>query len=559
MSLSLRSIWPRMGLNLKILLTLSAILLSFAVTLGIAFNMIQRRDLKSSLLQQGELMTTMLSGSLQQALYFRGQDAIEQAAQMVLSLKVYENHKAVAVYDPKDAILLRQCRNGMDSHPEMDGPMTSALSSFHQNPERGRVWENEAMIIFTVPVAVLSKLDGMESLFFDSDKKGEINTVVGYAQLLIVKDQFNQEVNTTVLKTMGLTLFFLLISLVATYFLTRDTLAPLRQLIETIRSRDVGQTAVDADEVGILDDTFSKLVDELNQSFSSIQRLKDGMEEMVRERTQELNHALSDLKKTHLQLAQSEKMVAIGRLVAGVAHEINNNTNFISGAVPLLRKNLGDLEALILRGPEGEQPDTERCEATFKTLARLMGNINEGTTRTSKIVGDLQNFARPIDDLPRPVDINDCLRTTVALAYLEYKHRIEVTLDLSEKLPLVEGVSGQLNQVFMNLLLNAIQAIPRQGTIMISTSQVADHVRIVFHDSGQGIPAKLINQIFEPFFTTKEIGKGTGLGLAISYGIIKKHQGEILVRSKEGAGTEFEISLPLKRQHEPPITTRDQP
>jgi len=107
----------------------------------------------------------------------------------------------------------------------------------------------------------------------------------------------------------------------------------------------------------------------------------------------------------------------------------------------------------------------------------------------------------------------------------------------------------------MNLLLNAVQAIPRQGTIMISTSLVADHVRILVHDTGPGIPTEEINLIFEPFFTTKEIGKGTGLGLSISYGIINKHQGTIQVRSKPGDGAEFEITLPLKRQQEPEIVT----
>jgi len=192
-------------------------------------------------------------------------------------------------------------------------------------------------------------------------------------------------------------------------------------------------------------------------------------------------------------------------------------------------------------------------------LTLLMGNIREGARRTTKIVGDLTSFARPGDDLPRPVDINDCLRSTVSLAYPEYKHRIELKMDLSEDLPLVEGVQGQLNQVFMNLLLNAIQVTPRQGVITISTSLVADHIRILFHDTGTGIPVEVISHIFEPFYTTKEIGKGTGLGLSISYGIIKKHQGEILVRSTPGTGSEFEVSLPRKRQQESSTITGNRP
>ena len=550
MSLSLRPILPRMGLNLKILLTLSIILLGFAVTSGLAFNMIQRRELKSYLLQQGELMVIMLSSSLQPALYFKDHDGINQAVKTLISLKVHQDHKAVTVYDTNDEILLRQLPHKPDNHPEFPNmvvPMATALSSFHHNPDHGNVWENDEMIIFTAPISVVANLRSNEALFFDTEEKGQVRTVLGYAQLAILKCQFEKDVNKTVLQTTILTIIFLLISLAAAYMLTRETMTPLKRLIDTIRARG-GQTVVEPDEVGLLGDTFSKLIDDLEKSFSTIQGLKAGLEETVEERTQELRCALHELQESHMQLAQSEKMVAIGRLVAGVAHEINNTTNFISGALPPLRKRLSELKGL-LHGPEGEErPDGERCEAIFRNLTMLLDNVSEGARRTNKIVGDLKNFSRPVDELPGPVDINQCLRTTCSLAYPEYKHRIELNLELDEELPTVEGVQGQLNQVFMNLLLNAVQAIPGQGTILIRTWLAGDQVHILFHDNGPGIPAGVISQIFEPFFTTKEMGKGTGLGLSISYGIIRKHQGTILVRSEPGKGAEFEITLPLRRQ-----------
>lgn len=559
MSLSSRPILPKMGFNFKILLVMSMSLIGFAVTSGLVFNMIQRNELKSFLLQQGEMMVTMLSDSLQQALYFEDKAAIDKAVKTIISFKVHENLKAVTVYDSNGAILTRQLPNKTDSHlklPSIVDPMATALSSFHNNPEQGKIWENNELIIFTVPVSVMSTPESKESLFFTTEKTDPTYNVIGYAQLVIVKFQFTKEVNKTVLQTAVLTIIFLLISWIAAYFLTRDTLEPLKRLIKTIRAQSGRQTEVIPDEIELLGDTFSQLVEELERSFSTIQSLKDGLEETVTERTQELSQALADLKSTHLQLVHSEKMVAIGRLVAGVAHEINNTTNFISGSLPLLRIKLSELEGL-LSGPEGKQPDVERCAAIFKTLTMLMGNINEGTRRTTKIVGNLSSFARPVDDLPRPVDINKCLRTTTSLAYPEYKHRIELKMDLAAELPLVEGVQDQFNQVFMNLLLNALQATPLQGTITISTSLMVDHIRIVFHDTGFGIPAEVINHIFEPFFTTKEIGKGTGLGLSISYGIIRKHQGTIVVQSTPGQGTEFEITLPLKLKQEQSLTTGD--
>ncbi len=559
MSLSQRPILPRMGLNLKILLTLFVILLGFAVASGMAFNVIQRHELKDHLDQQGELMATMLSGSLQSGLYFEDLTAIDQAVKTLVSLKLHEDLKAITVYDLNEGVLLRHLLPKTESRPgfpSLVGPMATALTSFHQNSDQGKIWEEDDLIIFTAPVSVVARQQSNEALFFDTEDKEQDRTVIGYVQLVMGKSQFDHAVKKTVLRTTLLTIIFLLISLAATYMLTRETMTPLKRLIDTIRARG-GQTGVEPDEVGLLGDTFSQLVDDLEQAFTTIQDLKDGLEETVTERTRELSCALSELQESHMQLAQSEKMVAIGRLVAGVAHEINNTTNFISGALPPLRKRLSEMEGL-LHGPAEERPDLERCTAIFKNLTMLLDNVSEGARRTNKIVGDLKNFSRPVDEEPGPVDINDCLRTTSSLAYPEYKHRIELKLELAEDLPLVEGVHGQLNQVFMNLLLNAVQAQAGEGSILVRSWLAANQVHILFHDKGPGIPAGVIDQIFEPFFTTKEMGKGTGLGLSISYGIIKKHQGTILVRSKPGQGAEFEIILPLRRQKTIAIITEEQ-
>jgi signal transduction histidine kinase len=556
MNLSLRPFLPRMGLKLKILLTLSLILLGFAVTSGIAFHLIQRQELKNHLRQQGEIMATMLSGALHSALFFEDRAGMEEAVQTFLSLKVHEDLEAVMVYDANDGILLRQILTLTHSHPPAAAPMAAALKFFHLNPDQGKIWENDDLLIFTAPVSVAAGRKDRESLFFDTgDDQGQPRTVIGHAQLAICKGQFNKAVTRTALQTSSLTLLFWLISLAATYMLTRETMAPLKRLIETIRARS-GQTEAEPDEVGLLGDTFSHLMNDLEKAFVTIQTLKDGLEETVAERTGELSRALDELRETNMQLAQAEKMAAIGRLVAGVAHEINNTTNFVSGALPPLRKRLNELESL-LRGPEGEPPDRDQCEAVFQRLRLLLENISEGARRTNKIVGDLKNFSRPEDELPGPVDINQCLRTTCSLVYPEYKHRIRLNLELAEDLPVVEGVSGQLNQVFMNLLLNAVQAQPETGTILIRTWAADDQAHILFHDNGPGIPPAIIDKIFEPFFTTKGIGKGTGLGLSISYGIIRKHQGKILVRSEPGHGAELEIILPLRRQPLSPITIKE--
>lgn len=558
MSLSLRPVLPRMGLNLKILVTLSLILLGFAITCGIASHIIQRQELKNHLHQQGEIMITMLSGALQSGLFFEDRDGIDQAVKTLLSLQVHQDLEAVVVYNTNDEMLLRQILNRKNGHPNPPSlvvPMAAALRSFHLNPKQGKIWDNDELIIFTAPVSVAASQKDGESLFFDTDNEGQPRTVIGHAQLVIGKGQFDQAVKKTAFQTSMLTILFLGISLAATYMLTQETMTPLKRLIETIRARS-GQTAAAPDEVGLLGSTFAQLMNDLEMAFVTIQNMKDGLEETVTERTRELSQALTQLRETHMQLAQSEKMVAIGRLVAGIAHEINNTTNFVSGALPPLRKRLSELEAL-LQEPQGEAPDREQCKAIFKKLHLLLENINEGARRTIKIVGDLKNFSRPADEQPGPVDINQCLRTTCSLAYPEYKHRIQLHLELAEDLPMVEGVCGQLNQVFMNLLLNAVQAQSEQGTILIRTWAADDQAHILFHDNGHGIPPEIIDKIFEPFFTTKGVGKGTGLGLSISYGIIHKHQGRIVVRSEPGHGAEFEIILPLKQQSISPIITEE--
>ncbi|MDD3815052.1 MAG: ATP-binding protein [Desulfocapsaceae bacterium] len=547
----LRPIVPRFGLNLKILLTLAVILIGFAVASGTVFNMIQQRELKNHLDHAGEVMVTMLSGSLQSALYFDDHANIDKAVKTFLSLKLNQDLKVVTVYDAKDEVVLRMIVNSGDGLPATRGvisPMATALTAFHSDPDQGKVWEDDELIIFTAPVLVVAEQQSRESLFFDTDKEGSARSVIGYAQLVLSKNEFDKAIGKTVFQTTVLILFFLFISLIATYMLTQEAMTPLKQLIDTIRARS-GQSERESDEVGLLDDTFSQLVADLEQAFSTIQDLKYGLEETVTERTRELSYALSELQESHMQLAQAEKMVAIGRLVAGVAHEINNTTNFVSGALPPLRKRITEMEGMAHEFDQ-EGVGRERCEALFTSVNTLLDNISEGARRTNKIVGDLKSFSRPVDEEPGPVDINQCLRTTCSLAYPEYKHRIELTLDLAEDLPSVEGAQGQLNQVFMNLLLNAVQAQPDEGTILIRSWLATDQIHILFRDSGPGIPAEAINRIFEPFFTTKKVGKGTGLGLSISYGIIKKHQGEILVRSEPAEGTEFEIILPLRRQKE---------
>lgn len=271
--------------------------------------------------------------------------------------------------------------------------------------------------------------------------------------------------------------------------------------------------------------------------------------------------SLLRLKSLHADLVQSEKMASLGRLVAGVAHEVNNPINFIYSNIQPLQEHIGDLKTLIqLYGeketglcPEDRTAVEERKEAidleyVFEDLDKILQAFKDGATRVRDIVGSLRTFSRLDAGGPGEVDLHEGIENTLTLLENRYKERITVHKEYGE-IPKVVGYAGQLNQVFMNLLANAGDAIEpgKEGNVWIGTQMDGtDHVLISIRDDGKGIPKEHLDRIFDPFFTTKRVGEGTGLGLSISYGIVEKHRGRIWVESEEGKGTTFFVRLTVE-------------
>jgi signal transduction histidine kinase len=296
------------------------------------------------------------------------------------------------------------------------------------------------------------------------------------------------------------------------------------------------------------------------------------LEFRVQERTQELTKALEHLKRTQAQLVQSEKMSGLGQLVAGIAHEINNPISFISGNLIHFLEYAEGLLTLVEMYEQAfpELPITiqdfrESLDLEFvrEDLPRLMSSIRGGSDRIREIVVNLRNFSRMDESERKEVDIHEGIDSTlVMLQHRLDENQIELIKEYGE-LPPVECYPGQLNQVFINILTNAIDALSdRQqlspgeaisnngktlpGKISIKTELQGEGVAIRITDNGIGIPSELQTQIFNPFFTTKEVGQGTGLGLAISYEIIvKKHHGRIRCQSHPNHDTEFTIEIPF--------------
>jgi two-component system NtrC family sensor kinase len=275
-----------------------------------------------------------------------------------------------------------------------------------------------------------------------------------------------------------------------------------------------------------------------------------------------LDEAYSQLKVTQSQMLQREKMASIGQLAAGVAHEINNPMGFISSNLSSLGKYVKKMstyidssEALVkteapqLFGLLESDRKKGKIDYLIEDAEDLIDESLEGAERVRKIVLNLKRFSHVDTADVQLADINKCLEETINIAWNEIKYKAKLEKHFGE-LPQIPCRPQELNQVFMNILVNAVQAIGQEGLIGVATRVVDGMLRVDIRDNGCGIPENFRNRIFEPFFTTKEVGKGTGLGMSISFDIIKKHGGEILIESEPGVGTCFTILLPLVNHFE---------
>lgn len=311
----------------------------------------------------------------------------------------------------------------------------------------------------------------------------------------------------------------------------------------------------------------------LNASLENQKLIKEQnivLERKVKERTEELesandtlNYTLNNLKSTQSQLVDAEKMAALGQLTAGIAHEINNPINFVTSNVKPLQLDIDDLKDIISRYENIDlekdiKPQITEIEDYKKQIDlgfinneinTLLSGISEGAKRTAEIIRSLRNFSRVDETDMKAVDLNEGLLSTLVLVRNTLPDNLTVVKELGN-LPKVECMPGKINQVFMNLISNAIQAIKSKEVpaeeefLTIKSWYENQQVHISIKDSGSGMSEEVKKRIFEPFFTTKDIGEGTGLGLSIVFSVIEKHNGNIDVISRLGEGTEFIITLP---------------
>lgn len=401
-----------------------------------------------------------------------------------------------------------------------------------------------------------------EHIHFDRATQMPVHFILLSSQAPLIQGQRNLWLFIS-----GVTLLVTLITAAVGYYLANAVSEPIRKLSQVSRrvieerNFEVQSSIATADEIGILSNDLNQLIRWVHTYTHELEASKQTLEHRVEERTQALSVALAELQDMQSQLIQTEKMSSLGQMVAGIAHEINNPISFIHGNLkPLLAYVQDIVELLDTYNAEYPNPSDlivnkrEEIDIDFvvEDLDKLCGSIKMGTERVREIVISLRNYSRLDEAAIKEVNLCDGLDSTLLILGHRLKEGVEV-IKHYEPLPEIACSPAQLNQVFTNIIGNAIDAMieadvkPKQ-LVLTTCVPDAEHVQVSIKDNGVGMPPDVKAKIFDPFFTTKTVGKGTGLGLGICFKIIEQHQGTLEVISEVGQGTEFVITLPKSTQ-----------
>lgn len=558
----------------KISITLIAVVLALALLFDLLLIRLQEKAYERENIKQGLALVRLLAQSVRLAVFTENEQDFIMPVNAILG---HEDVVEADIFNNDGAMLFRREKQENSLSRLVDNPQYLAAILTNVQTAGEMHWQTENSFIFWWPIYSNAATGNDEALFFEMDDEPPARELIGYAALVISKQSFSEGVRQILVNTGAIVVIFLSLGIAMSLVVVRRMTRPLSTILKKVKENTGGAGV--GDDLSLLSETYGGMLQELERSFETIKELKDGLEVKVAERTKELSdrqlqlesanlklsQTLVKLQEAQQQLIQSEKMAAMGQMVAGVAHEINNSVNFISGALPSVKRLLGDLKELLASYEELEQvrdaDDRDRnitairslkknldFAGLFATFEQLLANIEEGTTRTTRIIKDLKIFTRQGAEKFQPADIHSIIDSTIPFIDGKLLKGIEIRKEF-DKLEPVTCLAGRISQVFLNIMQNAAQAMSGKGTLTIRTWQEDGQAHVRFTDTGCGIEQDIIHRIFDPFFTTKEVGRGSGLGLGISYDIIKQHSGRINVESKIGQGTVFEVILPLS----PPI------
>jgi two-component system NtrC family sensor kinase len=438
---------------------------------------------------------------------------------------------------------------------------------------------------FQLDSDVMSAIDGIYDTAADI-KVGE--TLYGRVEIGLDVDSINQSVNRV--RTWTLTLAAIELALIAlcSFLLGSYLMSQLKQLragarhlgaaVKDKNYQDISVKVRGKDELSELAEAFNQLVELLKEENTHRERVEGELKELnsllevkVKQRTSLLNQknfqleeANKDLKEAQVQLLQAEKMASVGQLAAGVAHEINNPIGFVNSNMHTLSEYVAtyqmifqQLNDVLLKDTDTHQDEAikqlrniiqqQDMEFINSDISELITDSKDGLIRVAEIVKGLKLFSRVDSDEMQSYNLNDCVRTTLAMVNNQLKYICSVETHLGS-IPHIMMNMGKISQVVTNLLINAGQAIEStgvQGTITITTRELDGYIELSVQDTGCGIESSHLDKLFNPFFTTKPEGQGTGLGLSISFGIAQEHGGTLHASSKDGEGSCFTLCLPI--------------
>lgn len=391
------------------------------------------------------------------------------------------------------------------------------------------------------------------AFLYDVPAPGAKNRKWGYLAVFVSMTSADATLAQLKMTILYLTGFLALITTLLIFLFSNRLVKPIEVLVLAMKRVKTGRV----EQIPAIDSTYE--IEYLVHSFNEMTRNVAMTKQALELKVNELRDANGELRNAQGVLVQSAKMVSLGQLVAGVAHELNNPIGFIYSNMHHLSEYTNRIRELVkaYRAKREQMPEQVRAEwdalekkleidFILQDMEDLTRSCVEGATRTKEIVLGLRTFSRMDESTFRIVDIHEGIRSTVKLLVSEMKDRISLHEEFGE-LPQIECNLSQMNQVFMNLLSNATQAIEGKGEIWIRTRKDGDAIVVEIEDSGSGIPQDTLEKIFDPFFTTKKVGQGTGLGLSIAYGLVQKHHGSIAVTSQLGQGTRFTLRLPIRQ------------
>ena len=543
--MNLRGWLTSLRLRTKFVLPISAVLVISIVIISSYLINRQAEGFRESLEAKGEAILQIMALQAESGVLFESKFELDE---LLTKLSVFDDVHAAMIYNGEGHLLSRVGEWDTEAVTTLRDIECGHLETKGQLCRQGRYVrdiDNDEYIELTFPVVSrVEKLDienlgitsGIDQTLARRYAIEEIGRIVLVLELDMVEETIveAQTAAVVLIIVVAILTIFILTSVV------RVVTRPINMLVHVTDQVSQGdltkRVELDQDdEIGQLAKTFNKMIESLKLSRDEIEVYNRTLEEKIIQGTLQLEEAQA-------QLVQSEKMSAIGQLAAGVAHELNNPLGGILGYAQFTLEKMK------------KRQDAD-CSTDVPTYIKYLTDIEAQARRCKAIVQNLLRFSRSsrttdFDD----IDVNAVVQDTITFVEHQlHMNQIELTIDLDPAVPTIMGNAGQLQQVFTNLIINAMHASPQESAIEVQShysralGEFGGSVELSIHDHGSGISPENVNKIFEPFFTTKEVGKGTGLGLSVSYGIVKEHGGEIKVDSKLGEHTTFTIILPVQK------------